>query len=312
MTILEIFRSFTVAIADIEFYRSSVESAANREYRHLFEQKSLMTAEDLAIFTSSHNMFFQDATSGQAIFYGSREVTVDDAISSLVRHTNRQHQWFLAEAYELFEEFVKRAYAFMGMDKPSLWPLRDFGGIQWGEVKSKDFQWYLEQARTKKDAPLTMLRQFRKVLPRMAMVEKDNRLKCDLQTAVMLIGFMRHRIVHARGIIPDKAVFTKDLLSKLGHSGKGMDAHQDFIDGTLLLGKEDGAIRLLSVPAPDSQPPFHIHYDIFTDLIRYLLLYAHQTYLSLGGQSIAQFDAPRSNPKVPDSQEGNGNDGATS
>ena len=107
---------------------------------------------------------------GRAIFYGFRDVTVDEAIDNLVRHTNRQHQWFLAEAYELFEEFLNRAYAYMGITSPACWPLRDFGSVQWNEAQAKDFQWYLKQSQTKKDAPLSMLRQFRKEFPRMARI----------------------------------------------------------------------------------------------------------------------------------------------
>lgn len=245
-----------MAIADIEVYRHSVESAADREYGHLLQQKENVVNSGLNGTIALHNMFFQDATSGQPVFYGFRDIAIDQAILNLVRHTNRQHQWFLAEAYELFEEFVKHAYAFMGMNDPTRWPLRDFGGIQWDEVQSKDYQWFLEQARAKRDAPLSMLRQFRKVLPRMASVEPNNRYNCDLQVAVTLVGQMRHQIVHAKGIVSDKMAFAEEMIRKLGYSGAGMAPHLKFIEQTLLVNSEDGAICLLNIPAPDSPPHF--------------------------------------------------------
>ena len=291
MTILEIFRNFTMAIADIEVYRDSVESAADREYGHLRQQKENVANSDLIGAVAVYNMSFQDATSGQSIFYGFRDITVDQEVLNLVRHTNRQHQWFLAEAYELFEEFVKHAYAFMGMNDPTRWPLRDFGTIQWDEVRSKDYQWFLEQARAKRDAPLSMLRQFRKVLPRMARVEPDNRYHCDLQVAVTLVGQMRHQIVHSKGNISDKKTFAEEIIRKLGYSGAGMAPHLEFIEQTLLVSSKDGAIYLLNLPAPDSPPPFRFHYDTLNELVRYLLIYAHQVYLSLGGQWIEKLES---------------------
>jgi hypothetical protein len=291
MTILEIFRNFTMAIADIEVYRNSVESVADREYGHLLQQKENVANSGLIGTIALHSMFFQDATSGRPVFYGFRDIAPDQAILNLVRHTNRQHQWFLAEAYELFEEFVKHAYAFMGMNDPTRWPIRDFGGIQLDEVQSKDYQWFLKQARAKGDTPLSMLRQFRKMLPRMASVESNNRYNCDLRVAVTLVGQMRHQIVHAKGIIPDKKAFAEKMIRKLGYSGAGMEPHLEFIEQTLLVNSEDGAIYLLNVPAPDSTPPFRFHYDILNNLVRYLLIYAHQIYLSLGGRWIEKLES---------------------
>lgn len=291
MTILEIFRNFTMAIADIEVYRKSVVSAADREYSHLLLHKNNASGRSSSRIINSQNMFFKDATSGQRIFYGFRDIDIDQAIHNLVRHTNRQHQLFLAEAYELFEEFLKHAYAFMGMNDPKRWELCDFGDIPQDEVKSKNYQWFLEKARKKKKAPLSMLRQFRKVLPRMKSVEPSNQYNCDLQVAVTLVGQMRHQIVHAQGIISDRKKFAEKMIKSLGYSGAGMASHLDFIEKTLLLNSGDGAIYLLNIPAPDSSLPFRFHYDVLDVFIKFLLTYAHQVYLSLGGHELVDYSA---------------------
>ncbi len=195
-----------------------------------------------------------------------------------------------AEAYELFEEFIKRAYAFMGMASPGRWPLRDFGSIQWADVSAKGFDWFLEQSRAKKDAPLSMLRQLGQVLPRLKHAETQNRMECDLLVAVTLIGQMRHQIVHSRGIVTDKKAFSEGVLKKLGLSGTGAVQHLEFIDQTLLLSPQDGSIYVLKVRSPESTAPIRIHYDVFDGLVRYLLMYAHQTYLALGGLDVDRFD----------------------
>jgi len=178
----------------------------------------------------------------------------------------------------------------MGFSNPTTWPLRDFGSVRWEELKAKEFDWFLQQARVKKDAPLSMLRQFREVLPRMKHVESNNRLDCNLLVAVTLVGHMRHFIVHAGGFVHDKPKFAHEIVSKLGYSGSGMSKHLDFIEQTLLVKKSDGAIYLLNIPAPDSNAYVRTHYDILDELVRYLLAYAHQLYLSLGGKAIDKFD----------------------
>lgn len=293
MDIFEIFMRFTTGVADIELFRRDAHAAADRELAHLLEQKKRVDVRDDAHrFKALHNMFFKSASNGEHVFYGFRDVSVDEAIASLVRHINRQHQWFLAEAYELFEEFVKRAYAHMGMMEPSRWPMRDFGSIRWDEVASKDYAWFMEQARNKKDAPLSMLRQLAEVLPRLQIVEKDNRAGCDLRLAVTLVGHLRHRIVHARGVIPDLDVFADDVVGKMGYSGSSRTPHLEFIRGTVLVNTADHTIHLLSVPHPDSRPPLNIRYDVFDSLIRYLLMYAHEVYLSLGGASLSRIGPP--------------------
>lgn len=290
VTILEIFRNFTTAIADMEVYRNSIKSAADTEYTRLQQQKQNIAGSGLNGTIALHNMFFREATSGQPVFYGFRDIDIDQAILNLIRHTNRQHQWFLVEAYELFEEFVKYAYAFMGMTDPKRWRPRDYGVIPSEEVRTRDYQWFLEQTRAIRD-PLTILRQFKKVLPRMASVERDNQNNCDLLVAVNLVGHMRHLIVHAKGIVRDKRAFAEKIVRELGYSGSGMASHLEFIEQTLWVGSEDRVIHLLNVPAPDSIPPFRFQYDILNELIRYLLIYAHQVYLSLGGQWKEKFES---------------------
>lgn len=290
MTLDEIFRKFATGIAEIELYRSSASGTIEREAEHLQEQKEIIRSGNHSEIFSIQQMFFQDVTSGQPVFYGLRKMSIDRAIDSLQGFENRQHQWFLAEAYELFEDFMSNAYAYMGLHHPKLWPLRDFGSIQWDDARSMNFDWYLSQARQKKDAPLGAMRQFRKVLPRMASVEPDNRLGGDLQVLVMLVAQMRHQIVHARGIIKDKARFLTDLLKKLGYTGAGADPHLAYLDEWLLINQEDGAIWLLDVIDSQPSPLVSIYTDNFTKIIRSLLVYAHQIYISLGGPATMRFD----------------------
>lgn len=290
MELIDIFRTFTNGIADIEYFRSTLNSAVEREAEHLQEQKEIIAQGGFTGVVHIQSMFFQDVTSGKPVFYGFRKTNVSDAIKNIETHNNRQHQWLLAEAYELFEDYINLAYAYMGQRGPERWPLRDFGSIQWEEVNSKGFDWYFKQAQQKKDVPLGAMRQFRKVLPRMASVEPENRMGYDLQVAVMLIARMRHQIVHTKGVIKDKKIFLEDLITKLGYSGIGSGVHMKYLAEMLILRESDGAIWLLNVKEDRSTPSFTVYADNFTELVRVLIYYAHQIYISLGGKIIERID----------------------
>jgi hypothetical protein len=219
--------------------------------------------------------FFFHPANRRPVFLGLHKSTVDDLIAALVRQTNRHHQWFLVEAYELFEDFLEHAYAYVGLHHPEFWPLRDFGGIRWDEAKSKSYPWYLTQARSKKDLPSSIMRQFREVLPRVSLLEKANKLGLDLFVAVTLVAKMRHQIVHARGVILDKPKFIDDLLKELGYNGPARAQQAQFIDERLVVDGQTNAIHLqkIRVPAPDAPPGITGSIDPF-DLVGLLSSYA--------------------------------------
>ena len=54
----------------------------------------------------------------QDFFYGYKERRLEDQKRAVWRHKNKQYQWLLAEAYELFEDFIESAYGFAGFYRP--------------------------------------------------------------------------------------------------------------------------------------------------------------------------------------------------
>jgi hypothetical protein len=275
----EIFSAYTAKVADVEHYRRTTEDAADRELAGLLKLKAHVEASDPEWPNiAQHNFSFKDAANGEYVHYAFHELTADQAIQRLLRHTNRQHQWFLAELYELFEEFLKKAYACMGHHRPDLWPLRDFGGVLWGDVSSKSFPWFLDQVRQKKEFPQSVLKHFRNVLPSLRQVEARN---THLYVAALLVGSMRHRIVHARGLVQDRAQFLEDVLKAGGASQSG--ELRGFLESRLLLDDEK-TIYLLKVPADNGPPLLKLSYDTFRRLADNLLAYAHQITLALGAQ----------------------------
>lgn len=278
MKISDAFDAYTADVASVHSYRAAIQDAADREFAHLKEQE---TRRQQANLSPSHivgmqNLCFRTADTGRHHFYAFKDVTIQAQIDALVRRTNRQYQWLLAEAYELFEDFLENAYACAALENKNLWPLRDFGALTFDELASVTFDKLLEQAKSKKDKPQSLLHPLREKLHRMKVLETRNSLNTNLWFKINFIEKLRHHIVHTRGAVADKQQFAKDLLSKIGlyNSGKPEKEYLELIDTYVRPDGDAHVVRLLDVALP-AEGPFAVHLDIFDDLSDGLLAYAH-------------------------------------
>lgn len=282
MTIEEIFSSYTDRVAEVQQFRWLTEGAANEEYQALLKRaESARSSATEAQMVSIQAVRFRSASTGQKLLYGFHQLTIEDRLAALVRHTNRQHQWFLVEAYELFEEFLKRAYALMGATDPTRWTSKDLDKLSPENAAAMGFDWFLSRARAKADLPQSILRQFGLAYPQLKVVESRNRLDVDLVVAANLLAQMRHHIVHTRGVVADRQKFVDKVLRKVGLCGAGLEKPSEFINSQLLL-DDDGVIYLLKVRDREAPEPLRVHYDVFDGLTNYLLAYAREISVALG------------------------------
>ena len=81
----------------------------NKEINKLNKEKELLEKKQfpLEVPTSFQNMAFTNPINGKAVFYGKSEKTIDEKITSVFLHRNKQYCWLFAEAYELFEDFIQ-------------------------------------------------------------------------------------------------------------------------------------------------------------------------------------------------------------
>lgn len=272
---------YTEKVANVQRFRWLTEGAADNRLCELVEWKQKRDAEgNTDGFVSTQAVRFPIATGGK-VLYGFHQLTVDDQISELVRHTNRQHQWFLVEVYELFEEFLKHAFALAGLQDPKRWSNKDLGTSTAAQAGSCDFDWFLDRARAKSGLPRTVLQTLRLAFPRLVAIEEKNALDLDLYVAANLVAKMRHQIVHARGVVPDRRKFAEDVMDRLGFSGARLEEHVQAISASLLLNNE-GAIYLMKVPVPETPPPLQCRYDVFSGVTDPLLAYAREIAVVLG------------------------------
>lgn len=278
MKISDAFDAYTADVASVHSYRAAIQKAAEREFVHLKEQESRWKQENLSPsqIVGMQNLYFRTADTGGYHSYAFKDITIKAQIDALVRQTNRQYQWLLAEAYELFEDFLENAYACAALENRSLWPLRDFGALTYDELTSVTFDKLLEQAKSKKDKPQSLLNPLREKLLRMKALETRNCLNANLWFKINFIEKLRHHIVHTRGAVADKQQFAKDLLTKIGlyNNGKPEKEYLELIDTYIRQDGDAHVIRLLDVALP-AEGPFAMHLAIFDDLSDGLLAYSH-------------------------------------
>ena len=64
--------------------------------------------------------------------------TYEQTSNDVFFHYNKQMQWFLVEAYEIYEKFIENLYSLMGYLDNDFWNLSDFGEIQFNDILNKN------------------------------------------------------------------------------------------------------------------------------------------------------------------------------
>ena len=131
MEIEGIFNSYSNTMAQIYLSQRSVQNSAKKEFSEIvsYETSLNVNPELKDISSSLHNMTFRTAQNGAPYFFSHQKISIDDKKKAIVFHKNKQYQWLLAEAYEVFVDFVEHAYAFAGHANNDFWLLSDYGSI---------------------------------------------------------------------------------------------------------------------------------------------------------------------------------------
>lgn len=227
--------------------------------------------------------------------YGYRERSLEDKKRAVYRHKNKQYQWLLSEAYELFEDFIETTYAYAGYTDRSFWPLKDFGNVSLAELEEKDFTWFVHQAKIPQRE---ILSRYRKKFPQLVYLETQNRLNINLSLAVVLIENLRHIIVHKKGIISNRRAFIEKVLKASGlyNNGNFCLKHTEFIEKFFGSGEYENTIYLLEVPVDPAYPDTYV--DTFENLSNYLLAYAHLVMECLTSHTQTSLDAAMRNKQT--------------
>ena len=200
----------------------------------------------------------------------------------VVRQKNRQYGWLLVEAYEEFEDFLERIYAWLGKHDWQAWRLGEFGNVRHAELSLQPFSWYLEAVKRKfAQDPKAILARLRELYPRLAEIEERAKpLERNLRLRVELIANLRHKIVHARGTVSDRDGFVEHVLTKCGlwNNGRPRAKHRAAVETYLSPDPNDCFVTLTEVNAPlppqarpEARHVLNPHFDICGWLISDLM-----------------------------------------
>ena len=285
MDIDEILSNFRDRVVEMEQYRNVVKETTRQEVTRFAEfvrAEADDPEDDPPRYMSLESMGFYDPESGLYTRYGKTDSGAKDRIQQLVKHKNRQYGWLLVEAYEEFEDFLERTYAWLGKHDWRAWRLGEFGNVRHAELSRRPFSWYLEAVKRKfAQDPKAILGRMRSLYPRLAEIEERAKpLNRNLRLYVELIANLRHKIVHARGAISDRNGFVEHVLTRCGlwNNGRPREEHRAAVETYLSRDRNDCFVTLIEVnaPLPRKAPPearraLNPHFDICGWLISDLM-----------------------------------------
>lgn len=281
MNLEQIWSDFSSKLADIEIVQRSTKKSAQTELTALldYEQNLSKNPKYLKHSTSLHNMSFKDLRSGDHRIYQHRELSVEERKKEILLRKNRQYQWLFAEAYEEFEDYLVKLYAYCGIANPNFWTLTDYGNIKLSEIASKDFDWHIAQAARKKNIPKSILESFRSAFPNLLSAESQNITGGNLRFSIAMAEKLRHIIVHNAGKTADRFAFIESVAKSAGvlNNGNVTEACKDEVS-QFFGGKEySNTVMLLEVRV-NPEIPLDMHVCRFGILADLLLGYAYMLY----------------------------------
>ncbi|WPR71790.1 hypothetical protein SLW70_01285 [Flavobacterium sp. NG2] len=273
MELEEIFNEYILKSEQLIITKRSMNDIAQNEIKNL-NQKKEKEQDITGNKNSTHSMdffFIQDVKSGETTRYKNIRSTVDEKIKQIVLQKNKQYQWILSESFEIFREFLIKSYAYLGYKDKNIWPLKDYGSIILSEIENKDYSFFLEQTKTKRDVPESILNIFRNTFPEYKKLETCNKLDVNLNLEINLIEHFRHIIVHCGGKTDEKHKLIEKIIKKSGlwNNGKYDSKHYDFISSFFRL-KESNDIILLEIESNNQDGFPNKYYDVLSDLMNSL------------------------------------------
>lgn len=285
MTCQDIWKKYSKRIGQIVCSQRELQSIYDIQLKNAIEiKKRYEENENLhGIPVSCHNMSFIDPISKGRIFYNFEQISTDEIIIRLVIQRNRNFQFLLMEAYEVFEDAVEELYALIGMNDLNFWPLKNIKGISKEELAKKDFAFFLNRSANLKGGTISITAQLLKYFNINASIDG-----IPLIQHIVFIEKLRHIIVHKRGRVKNIEAFIDKVAKDCGvyNNGKIPDKLRAFIGFYIGTEKSDNLIVLdpYEISNPFSLRMTHNRFEGLIESLMgciYLLAINVNKYLSL-------------------------------
>lgn len=188
------------------------------------------------------------------------EHTLDGLYDLALSHHNKQYQWLLVEAYELYAKFLKDLYVLIGFYDNDFWCASHFGDISINEIKSQSKEWF-EKCVINKET-YKIVEQFRKKLKLMQNYETGKDIvingitayrdpyieKKNYQHYMQMITKFRNYIVHDKGEVLDREKLLKIIVNS--KKPEEIENFKTVVDDYFGLNKYENTICLIEIKSP--------------------------------------------------------------
>lgn len=222
-------------VAVIQHYQRLSADVAKQTISDLQERDKRLSGlddETRELMGKSVNLFsFYNPYTGVIHPYFHKAVSHQETARLVHLHKNKQYQWLLVEAYELFEDFVVSLYEFIRAES-GLFRLSKDADLPTSELKKKVPQ---------------IIDMLRKKLPELARMEVENQTNTNLRLHICMAEKFRHVIVHKNGKTGDAATMIDKILKSanlLGHKAREPGARQT-ISNFIGTGDVEGVLVLV-------------------------------------------------------------------
>jgi len=267
-----IFEEFEQDVLELSFYADIVQESYNKYLSEIEEH--VKNHLNMDFHSSKRPVYFDILNQHKKIISDLRvEKTLEQTSNDIFFHYNKQMQWFLVEAYEMYEKFIEKLYAVMGYLDNNFWNASDFGEIQLCDIANKDKKWFFEQISNKKEKPYSILKTFEK---RFNLAKYSNKKTPDInyQFLMQLISEIRHAIVHERGFL-DRIAIKDKLIKKQGINGDLTEKYENYINIYYGRNKYENLICLTTITDTNKIPGLPVNYNRRLILTQHILSYAN-------------------------------------
>lgn len=275
--IKSIFEEFEQDVHELAFYADIVQKSYEKYLSEIEEHKK--NHSDVDFYSSKRPVYFDILNKNEKIISDLRvEKTLEQTSDDIFFHFNKQMQWFLVEAYEMYENFIEKLYAVMGYLDNDFWNASDFGEVQLNDIANKDENWFCEQIKKKNHKPYSIIKVFEKRFDLKQYFDKKTP-NANYDFLMQLISEFRHAIVHDKGFL-DKTVFRDKLFKKqVINEKESMEMHEEFINVYYGKGEYENLICLTTIKYPmfyvKDTPVLPVDYNRREMLTRHILSYGY-------------------------------------
>ncbi|NNB49521.1 hypothetical protein [Pseudomonas fragi] len=268
----EEFDRFASKVAQLHQHKAQVNKIYTEQHQSI--QKFHGQLPDWALesqYGIKHYFHFRSPSTGEDLSHDSPPLSLEDRLELNVLQKLKTYQWLLVEAYEAFEDFLERAYAYCGLAGISIW----VRPVKWSHEGSNDIKHYHQLPTPKDRKPYAQLQAFRRASKHFERYESENPTGANYRVILVLIEKLRHFIVHDGGYYNDAGT----LAGKVQRELPGMDIKSvmGFVNSFFIPHAHSQIVDLLEYPAdPKADKPLGTFHDpmlgFFRNLIEYGLL----------------------------------------